>query len=307
MKKYIYLLLIGLFFTNLIFSQGFYSHVTQTNRTYQELENSEVILFHPWNSSGKKTIDPNISSFFGFNSTFSFFRIDANGTIGISDASSKVFVLSGLYAKLISLDATSNISWHSEGQSPERIIKVQWKNAGFETDENSFINFQIWYHENDGTIEIHFGPNSVSSMAYGQFSGPTIGLSEITSSGSVLKGYHLYGDMNDPQADESPEFISASETPANGSVYTFNNLLKNVSVKGYADLISFNCYPNPINDDLNFSQIVSEAYIYSISGQELLSVSNTNSLNLRALQEGIYLLRVQIPGGESFIKKIVKQ
>lgn len=72
----------------------------------------------------------------------------------------------------------SRISWVMEGQSPNRIAKVQFKNAGFVGDDSHSdkVNFQIWMHEDGKRIEVVFGPVATVPMralngAYGPFLG----------------------------------------------------------------------------------------------------------------------------------------
>ena len=71
---------------------------------------------------------------------------------------------------LINNNSLSNISFISSGDSGERVLKIQYQNAGFydEINEkgtsNDFINFQLWLYETSNKIEIHFGPNSVKDL-----------------------------------------------------------------------------------------------------------------------------------------------
>lgn len=72
----------------------------------------------------------------------------------------------------------SAISYKFEGETPNRIAKIQFKNAGFAGDEadNEKVNFQIWLHEDGKRIEIVFGETSSGSItalngAYGPFLG----------------------------------------------------------------------------------------------------------------------------------------
>jgi hypothetical protein len=73
---------------------------------------------------------------------------------------------------------TSRISWVLEGTSPNRIAKVQFKNAGFVGDETHTdkVNFQIWMHEDGKRVDLRFGPTEANTMralngAYGPFLG----------------------------------------------------------------------------------------------------------------------------------------
>lgn len=72
----------------------------------------------------------------------------------------------------------SKISYALEGETPNRIAKIQFKNAGFVGDESHIdkLNFQIWMHEDGKRVEVVFGPVQGSPMlalngAYGPFIG----------------------------------------------------------------------------------------------------------------------------------------
>jgi hypothetical protein len=72
----------------------------------------------------------------------------------------------------------SHISYKVDGVSPERIAKIQFKNAGFVGDEaqTEKVNFQIWLFEDGKRIEIRFGETSPGTLtalngAYGPFLG----------------------------------------------------------------------------------------------------------------------------------------
>jgi len=76
------------------------------------------------------------------------------------------------------LGDTSQISFITEGETPNRITKIQFKNAGFVGDESHSdkINFQVWLHESGRLYELRFGPKTVVPIramngAYGPFLG----------------------------------------------------------------------------------------------------------------------------------------
>jgi len=76
-------------------------------------------------------------------------------------------------------DTTSHISYVVEGESPNRIAKIQFKNASFAGDETNtdYTNFQIWFHEGGMANEIIFGPTALNQMrAFNGAYGPLIGI-----------------------------------------------------------------------------------------------------------------------------------
>lgn len=76
-------------------------------------------------------------------------------------------------------DSTSHVSYVVEGESPNRIVKVQFRNAGFAADEthSDLVNFQVWFHEGGLRNEVMYGPVEINQMrAFNGAYGPLIGL-----------------------------------------------------------------------------------------------------------------------------------
>jgi hypothetical protein len=76
-------------------------------------------------------------------------------------------------------DSTSHISYVVEGERPNRIAKVQFKNAGFAGDEThtDVVNFQVWFYEGGMRNEVIFGPVEINQMrAFNGAYGPLIGI-----------------------------------------------------------------------------------------------------------------------------------
>jgi hypothetical protein len=73
----------------------------------------------------------------------------------------------------------SHISYVTEGVSPNRIVKIQFRNAGFVGDEKhqDKINFQIWLYESGKQYEVCFGPKSlIPNRALNGAYGPLLGI-----------------------------------------------------------------------------------------------------------------------------------
>ena len=73
----------------------------------------------------------------------------------------------------------SRISYVTEGISPNRIVKIQFKNAGFVGDEKheDKINFQIWLYESGKQYNVCFGPKTVIPLrALNGAYGPLLGI-----------------------------------------------------------------------------------------------------------------------------------
>ena len=71
-------------------------------------------------------------------------------------------------------------------------------------------------------------------------------------------------------------------------------------------------YPNPTSDEIHFSeeivQSVSEFKIYSTLGKLVQSGKmETSSLSLKALQNGMYFIRIQFQNGAVETFKVIKK
>jgi hypothetical protein len=66
----------------------------------------------------------------------------------------------------------SPICYTIDGSENKRILKIEWKNAGFtqfftSSSLNDYVNFQIWLFEEDNHIEIHFGESNTDGGTFG--------------------------------------------------------------------------------------------------------------------------------------------
>ena len=71
--------------------------------------------------------------------------------------------------------------------------------------------------------------------------------------------------------------------------------------------LSFFIYPNPVNDKLFISgnETPIAVAIYNVLGKEVLSIKNTNNINVQALPSGVYVIRISDGIGQTnrkFIK-----
>jgi hypothetical protein len=113
----------------------------------------------------------------------------------------------------------SPISYVLEGTAPNRIFKLEWKNAGFYDDfmdGDSYVNFQLWLYETTNTIEIRFGPREILTSVHYGLEGPIIGLHDT----ALDDIYTLEGPPEDPEIVTLVDFALEGD-PANGQVYQF--------------------------------------------------------------------------------------
>jgi len=72
-------------------------------------------------------------------------------------------------------------------------------------------------------------------------------------------------------------------------------------------LFAIAIYPNPTNNTLFISgnETPITVAIYNVLGKEVLSLKNTNNINVQALQSGVYVIRISDGVGQTnrkFIK-----
>ena len=203
--------------------------------------------------------------------------------------------------------STSPISYKVEGTAPNRILKLEVKNAGLENavfadyeEDEFYLNVQIWLYEGTNTIEYRYGPNNVTDMtlvADGEEEGL---LAAITDD---YNAFVAYGNSVNPTyveftADTFPEeYITLDAWPANGTVYKFaaDDIAGTPSFS--APVVSL--YPNPASSVVNVSSngFVSTQYTITNTMGAVISHGNLNStdnaqVNIETLAGGMYFINV---------------
>jgi hypothetical protein len=200
---------------------------------------------------------------------------------------------------------TASISYQNNGTSPNRIFKIQVKNAAFY--DNSFgtdyANYQLWLMETSNIVEIHYGPNSVQDSMSWQVpgaSGPGVAIAVNPSQSLTLNG-----PAANPIAYASTNTLTINGAPANGMVYIFapsgtlvNELEKNNS---------FLLYPNPNTGSfkVNIENLSANAVlsVIDITGKILYqtgAIDNLKTINL-SLVPGMYF--AEILDGEKLLRR----
>jgi hypothetical protein len=206
----------------------------------------------------------------------------------------------------------SPLSYELSGETGNRILKIEWKNAGFGFEYfeintlNDYVNFQLWLYESSGNIEMRFGPASIihPELAYVDESGPSVALvpeydfdEDIISPASLW----LQGNPANPVMVQTDEFTFLEGSIPPNTVFQFNNLTVG-SVKN--PLNAAIVYPNPAKDYLtirllnNFTS-VAEISICDINGRVVYqSAHNPNQTGelqvpVSALNGGVYQVLIR--------------
>jgi hypothetical protein len=211
--------------------------------------------------------------------------------------------------------AVSPISYVTTGTAGSRICKIEFKNAGFYSDQTSLdsTNFQIWLYENSNIIEFRYGPSFVADLAtsFDSLSGPAINLiynSTINIANLIYNidtCTYISGNAATPFANNPTTSIDLNNPPAN---FTFVGLPNNGQVFRFAPIgvsssvsaiekafATVNVYPTKIENNVTIEHEGQQlsARITDINGQVILEEKNiqTNTkLNTSILSQGIYFL-----------------
>lgn len=136
-------------------------------------------------------------------------------------------------------------------------------------------------------------------------------LTGILEQGSQVEGITFY--------DNSKYYLSREylSTTVGGNKFEFQQKLYQFSNDGFSALSAkenslrnlFNLYPNPFSDNITLnieSEKVQNIFVFSMDGREVFQTSKTNTLLLKDLAHGHYLLKILLSNGVVIKKKIIK-
>ena len=66
---------------------------------------------------------------------------------------------------------------------------------------------------------------------------------------------------------------------------------------------SFKVYPNPVNDNQNlqFNKNIT-GNVFDMSGKKVLTINNSNTISVKELNEGVYVIKTENNGTKRFLK-----
>ncbi|WP_445758139.1 T9SS type A sorting domain-containing protein [Polaribacter sp.] len=75
----------------------------------------------------------------------------------------------------------------------------------------------------------------------------------------------------------------------------------------FADDLQLKVYPNPVKDKLFISgnKTPISISIFNVLGKEVISIKNTNNINVQALPSGVYMIRIS-DGIQQTAQKFIK-
>ncbi|MFC2117024.1 T9SS type A sorting domain-containing protein [Bacteroidota bacterium] len=272
-----------------------------------DLTNSEI-----WDENQHYLIDFNFRI---YDQSYSTVTVNAGGGISFPDQTGRWLrvyhtVFGGFLLKSKSAGSSeSSICYEISGMEGDRILKIQWENAGFvqwydTSDTEDFVDFQIWLFESDYHIEIHFGSNSTDSGTYGYpnyTSNPDPGPGVNFNYNDCYSFLCLYGAADNPSYDFynfcTPNQIFIDGTPSEGTTYVFT-LTNNSSILENEEPSTTYLYPNPLTSELYIDndQIIKQIRIFDMNGRIKYlnkNIDKTNTkLELNHLNSEIYFIEI---------------
>jgi hypothetical protein len=319
-------LLLGIFES----SAQYYNVTTKLNQDYKPLANPTTIS-SSWDQNFFEIQDLGLTynwyhESFSFDGTNGLVVLGAGVLAAESNADSVAFDIDGFFVGLKSRPNGSAVNYEIDGVQGNRIIKVEWVNAGIDGgDTADFVNLQIWLYEARNTIEVHYGPSLIKNAKdfnagnNGQgLTGPPVGTFTTSTkrkdNGKVLALSYLTGNPDNPSIIRTRS-TGLNGMPKSGTVYTFTDATATSLNEPAAMGSELKIYPNPANDFIRLEYdgnrqpgVIS---IEDIAGKSLKSVQCeiTNShqslqISTADMKPGLYLVKLQ-NGSNTTIQKLM--
>lgn len=293
-------------------------YFTQRTETYTELNGaSSLDNGITWGGALGVTIP------IGFNydfmgATFSQLRVETTGRL-VFDPANHFFFADGFAAVGIQdRGYTNNIarsprSYKVEGMAGNRILKIQFKNAGCAFDTSKYLNFQLWLYEANGDFELHMGSSNVMTSSLFTL-GPLSGVHHLKTITPLDYDYGLivYGDvnnLNDSTLSSSGlvfDNYELNRAPIEHTVYKYSTT-PHTSLKVMEGRTSFGVYPTVCNNVLYAnSSKVKKVLVYNMLGV-LVKKSELYPLTISDLSSGSYLIKTIGSNCVVYVDKVFKQ
>lgn len=320
MKKLytIILFVLANFFVQQTHAQTPYYSFSQYTSTYSDLTSpTSLNNGNLWDFSISTAYYPlNISSLLPFFLVFGDYNWDMRVYGGVvqfyNSGSQQLYYINGF--GLFSPDgmkdkgsssSLSPISYQVTGSAPNRILKVEWKNAGHAVAGADYLNVQIWLYETTNVIEVHYGSSSITNATTTQLS---IGIGHIyVPNSNLIEDDFLENSPSNPVLSMNANAFMG--IPANGTVYKFMVAGAGVNEINFDNLISV--YPNPSNGKFTLSSEITkgEVSIYNVEGEKVYSTqlpqSTQLTINISDKPSGVYFLHLKTEKGVATEKLVI--
>lgn len=201
-------------------------------------------------------------------------------------------------------DGSSFIAQATEGNSPNRIFKIEWGNLGFIYDTLGFdsVNYQVWFYEGSGIIEYHYGPSSVKNpFSWNGESGPYVYLIDYD-------GENTYGLKGNPASPISySSFLTGASpltaVPAANAVFRFTPAAGNNVQNPAQTTVKVRNYGNG-SLEVESSTPVQSLSLYSMDGKCVHQVQGAQ-IQTNQFPAGVYLLQAATDNRKEVIKIVI--
>ena len=187
----------------------------------------------------------------------------------------------------------SPISYLISGTTPNRIMKIEYKNIRVNTGDmaTEYIeNNQIWLYESDNSIEFRFGTNSVTDLNFNTFfytlldfdNSPYLGVSGTLAAPTFMRILN------------SGTFKGLPEHPTANTVYRFS---PNENSSSVADINTLKPYQISYNENgVNIKSTEKlNAELFDLSGKLIYTFTidnNSSKIETNNLPKGVYLIKL---------------
>ncbi|MBA3829503.1 MAG: T9SS type A sorting domain-containing protein [Taibaiella sp.] len=182
-----------------------------------------------------------------------------------------------------------------------RILKVQFKNVGFEMNATNTdsVSFQIWLYELTGNIEYHYGVSNIARADYADIFGNSFGPQVALAEPSLATYYNLRGDASNPTLVTIPMMYTyLTGYPMANTTYTFIPVGTAVPYENKNTELLL--YPNPANGKVNLSlkgynpSPSAKVTLINMIGETVFVAPFTQNtiLDVSGLYGGIYTLTI---------------
>ncbi|MBS1783195.1 MAG: T9SS type A sorting domain-containing protein [Bacteroidetes bacterium] len=221
----------------------------------------------------------------------------------------------------------SPIRYRIDGAAPNRIFKLEYFNAGFMPEGQTYgtmldsVNVQVWVFESTDVVELHYGDSKVThaNNYFFNHANPFISyIYNIDVNTGDATYYYLHGNAAAPVIDTvssndlDTNLITVSSMPPSGTVYRFTP--QATTAINDNSLAAVKVYPTNVVNSFTIATVPDGAYhyhLYSLNGSNT-NISGTlhaghNSIACDGLATGVYLLNItnEITGA-TISRKIIK-
>ncbi|MFM9944247.1 MAG: T9SS type A sorting domain-containing protein [Bacteroidia bacterium] len=262
---------------------------SKSNGAYFNLSGTTVINNDNWSDFGKGIRMPFQFKLYGSTLHDTIF-IDDYGSLNIDDTygGEITFVGEDLNSRGT---GRSLVSYLVEGTMPNRILKIEYRNFGFQRDLPNLRDsgsVQCWLYETSNIIEFRYGPNQVKVSSWYK-SGAYANLYSVDYKKYIfLEGDPLNPTLNTTDDDNAK---SLNGMPLNGTIYKFTPSSSGITSPQVKIKLIENKIALPTDVE------VKVITIYNCNGQIVQSVSSAEETNLSGLNHGIYFIVINTADG----------